>query len=183
MPPRIRQPRPAGFAFRRGFTLIEASITMVIVGVGCLGMLKLMAAGTMANADSAELTTAMMLANNVREATQTGTNFSFTSPSSPTHWGRESGETANTPSTWDDLDDWDGAKITPAVDARNQPMTQYANWEQDVTIESMDPDRIWSTMGHGTLPPDQRPVNRVTVTILHNSNAVCTVQWYVAYAP
>src|SRR4051795_8581358 len=57
-------PRPR---LRRGFTLIEAAIVTVIVGVGVVGMLQLLAAGTMANTDSTELTTAMNLAANMHE--------------------------------------------------------------------------------------------------------------------
>src|SRR3954453_3564543 len=52
---------------RKGFTLIEAAIVTVIVGVGVVGMLQLLAAGTMANSDSTELTTAMNLAANMHE--------------------------------------------------------------------------------------------------------------------
>src|SRR4051812_30000525 len=52
---------------RKGFTLIEAAIVTVIVGVGIVGMLQLLAAGTMANSDSTELTTAMNLAANMHE--------------------------------------------------------------------------------------------------------------------
>src|SRR3954462_2106994 len=52
---------------RRGFTLIEAAIVTAIVGFGIVGVLQLMTAGTMANIDSADLTTAMGLASNIHE--------------------------------------------------------------------------------------------------------------------
>src|SRR5437762_14079317 len=55
---------------RRGFTLIEAAIVTAIVGIGIVGVLELLAAGSMANADSAELTTAVYLANNINEMVQ-----------------------------------------------------------------------------------------------------------------
>src|SRR5438477_3315473 len=51
----------------RGFTLIEAAIVTAIVGFGIVGVMQLMAAGSMANADSADLTTAMGLASNIHE--------------------------------------------------------------------------------------------------------------------
>ena len=168
---------------RGGFTLIESAIVMAIVGIGCVAMLQLLAAGTMANADSTELTTALMLANNVREATQTSSAFSFTSPSSPTHWGLEAGESASNPAAWDDLDDFDGQAFNPPIDARRQQLPNYANWTQTVTVESVDPNRVWSMMSHGSLPPDQRPLSRVTVKVSHAGHDVATIQWHVAYAP
>src|SRR5215216_2166023 len=88
---------------RRGFTLIEAAITTVIIGVGCVSMLTLLGAGTMANNEGAELTTAMNLAGNVREAMA---GVAYTDPTSPTHWGPETGE--STVAAYDDLDDFDG---------------------------------------------------------------------------
>ena len=66
-----RSPRRRGFtSIRSGFTLIEAAIVTAIVGIGIVGVLELLAAGTMANRDSAELTTAVYLANNINEMTQ-----------------------------------------------------------------------------------------------------------------
>ena len=168
---------------QRGFTLIESAIVMAIVGLGCVGMLQLLAAGTMANGDATEMTTALMLANNIREATQDSSTFSFTSPSNPTHWGLESGESATNPAAWDDLDDFDGAAFNPPIDARRQPLGTYTNWTQSVTVVSVDPNRIWSVMSHASVSPDQRPLSRVTVTISHAGHTVATVQWHVAYAP
>jgi len=52
---------------RRGFTLIEAALTTVIIGVGVMSMMQLLAAGTASNLGSAELTTGINLAKNIRE--------------------------------------------------------------------------------------------------------------------
>jgi Tfp pilus assembly protein PilV len=53
-----------------GFTLIEAAIVTAIVGIGIVGLLELLAAGSMANINSKQLTTAVFLANNVNEMMQ-----------------------------------------------------------------------------------------------------------------
>ena len=90
--PRARAPR----RFRRGFTLIEAAITTIIIGVGCVAMLELLGAGTLANNQGAELTTAMNLAGNIRECM---TGVAYTDPTSPTHWGSEAGETTASSTT------------------------------------------------------------------------------------
>ena len=63
---------------RRGFTLIEAALAIVIVGVGVTALLELLAAGTMSNSAGTELTTAINLANNIHEITiGAGTTFTW----------------------------------------------------------------------------------------------------------
>jgi type II secretory pathway pseudopilin PulG len=61
-PRRSRQFRPGGF------TLIEAAMATVIIGVAFTAMLQLNAKGTEANNDGTELTTAINLAGNIHEA-------------------------------------------------------------------------------------------------------------------
>lgn len=51
-----------------GFTLIEAAIATIIIGVGFTAMLALLGTGTIANKEGAELTTAINLAGNIHEA-------------------------------------------------------------------------------------------------------------------
>jgi prepilin-type N-terminal cleavage/methylation domain-containing protein len=52
---------------RKGFTLIETAITTVIVGLGTVAMMALLAAGTSTNQQTATLTTAVHLADNIHE--------------------------------------------------------------------------------------------------------------------
>lgn len=165
---------------RRGFTLIEAAITTVIIGVGCVAMLELLAAGTVANKEGTELTTAINLAGNVREAMS---GVYYTDPTSPTHWGPENGET--TPAQYDDLDDFDGWSSSPGnpIDAsRTRLSSDYSTWTQKVKVDSINPANLTATASHLTLPPEQRPTCRITVTVTHNGKAVYTQSWMAAYA-
>src|SRR5688572_31966486 len=59
--------QPVSRTRRGGFTLIEAAFVTAIVGFCIVGVLQLMAAGTMANTDAAETTTALGLAGNIHE--------------------------------------------------------------------------------------------------------------------
>src|SRR3954462_11224114 len=104
--PTTRPPRGR----RRGFTLIEAAMTTMIIGVGCVSMLALLGQGTLANNEGTELTTAMNLAGNIREA-MAGLNYA--DPKDPTHWGPETSPTGPAPvegdvTKYNDLDDFDG---------------------------------------------------------------------------
>jgi prepilin-type N-terminal cleavage/methylation domain-containing protein len=65
-------------AFRRGFTLIESALAILIIGVGVTALLELLAAGTMSNSAGTELTTAINLANNIHEITiGAGTTYTW----------------------------------------------------------------------------------------------------------
>jgi type II secretory pathway pseudopilin PulG len=162
---------------RGGFTLIEAAMTTVIIGVGCVAMLRLLGAGTLANNDGAELTTGMNLAGNIRELL-TGVHYS--DPTSPSHWGAESGETSAT--AYNDLDDFDGKSFSPPIDARRQSLgSNYSDWTQSVKIETIKPDSLSTTISHLNLTPDLRPTCRCTVTVTHNGKTVYTQNWIAAY--
>ena len=174
-PQTIRYRRPRHRA-RRGFTLIEAAMTTVIIGVGCVAMLELLGAGTLANNEGSELTTAMNLAGNVRECM---TGVAYTDPTNPTHWGSESGETT---ATYNDIDDFDGKTFSPPIDARRQSLgTNYAAWSQSVKVETIKPDNLTVTTSHLNLTPDLRPTCRCTVTVSRNGRTVYTQSWIAAY--
>jgi hypothetical protein len=100
----------------RGFTLIEASLTTVIVGVGFVGMLQLFAVGTMANVRAAETTTAMNLARSVRE-------LSLKTPFAA-------------------LTGMNGQSHMPPIDSRGQPLNGFSNWRQTIRVQPVDPDRV-----------------------------------------
>src|SRR5882724_6798959 len=68
-------------AIRRGFTLIETAMAMMILGIAVAAMLQLLAAGSQSNLAGTELTTAVNLANNIKEIS---TGLSFTDPNNPT---------------------------------------------------------------------------------------------------
>ena len=177
--PTRRTSRGPGRRRGAGFTLIEAAITTVIIGVGCVAMLQLLAAGTMANGESAELTTAMNLAGNVRECLA---GVAFSDPEVSASWGLEAGET--TVSTYDDLDDFDGRTFSPPIDARrvSLPAAEYGSWSQSVLVESVRSDDLTQTMSHLTLPPADRPTSRVTVTVRRDGKVIHTQSWIAAFA-
>ena len=113
---RNRHARRPGTSSRRGFTLIEASLTMVIIGVGVVAMLQLLAAGTVANIDGSELTTGVNFARSVRELTLKR--------------------------TFAEVRAMDGASYTPPIDSRGVAVAGFDGWTQTVDVQSVDRDRI-----------------------------------------
>lgn len=151
---------------RRGFTLIEAALVTSIISFGVVAMLTLLATGTAANNDGAELTTGMNLAKNIHEMCL---GLAVADPQTPTTWGLESGETLG---TFDDLDDLAGRSFSPPIDARQKPLSDYTGWQQMITVRSVDPNLLTSLVPNGS-----SPATRVTVTIRRNGRTVCTSRW------
>jgi hypothetical protein len=143
-------------------------MTTAIVGFGVVSMLQLLAAGTVSNVNGAELTTALNLAKGIRELSL---GLSVADPTTPSHWGAEAGETL---ATFNDMDDFDGQVFSPPIDARRNTLAAYANWQQTVKVETVDPNRLTLVVPHGS-----QPALRVTVSISHNGKAITDVSWVV----
>lgn len=152
---------------RRGFTLIEAALVTVIIGVGVMAMMQLLAAGTVQNGAGAKLTTGLAMAGNIRELTL---DVAFSDPNQTASWGTESGETSV--AAYDDLDDLDGKTFSPPIDARRQTIATQPEWSQSITVQCVDPDLITTTV-----PDGSSPMARVTVTILCGGQEVCKTSW------
>lgn len=104
----------------RGFTLIEASLATVIIGVGVVAMLELIAAGTRVNVDGSQRTTAMNLAKNVREYALK-LNFA-------------------------QLTTMGGAQWTPPIDSRGTAVSEFDGWAQTVSVSAVNPKSLNSTV-------------------------------------
>ena len=104
----------------RGFTLIEASLATVIIGVGVVAMLELIAAGTRVNVDGAERTTATNLAKNVREY---ALKLNFAQMAA-----------------------LGGAQWTPPIDSRGMQMADFDGWAQTVSVSAVNPKSLNSTV-------------------------------------
>jgi prepilin-type N-terminal cleavage/methylation domain-containing protein len=159
---RIRHPRCHAEAprRRRGFTLIETAMAIVVIGVGVLAMLAAQVAFHEQNRWSTHASRAMFLANEIRE-TMTGlplhdpvigllydpeTNelLLYDPETNEPLWGPEPQELS--PTDWDDLDDFDGAVFsadagTGPIDASRRPIAGLDGWSQRVRVVHVEP---WS---------------------------------------
>ena len=119
----------AGVSRRRGFTLIEAALTTVIVGVAILALMGLSGALTGQNANAGQSTTAMLLASNVQEAMA---GLSFNDPAyANTYFGPEAGETL---ASYNDVDDFDGKTLSPPIDAARQTVPDLSQYSQVISV-------------------------------------------------
>jgi prepilin-type N-terminal cleavage/methylation domain-containing protein len=147
--------RPVRRLSRRAFTLIEAMMVTVIIGVGVMAMHQLLAAGTMVNSESTELTTAVNLANNINElAIRTPYNDLRTVVGTGT-----------------------GRTYSPPIDGMGADMTELnGQWVQVVTVKYVSPTNLTFTV------PDTQiePTSQITVKVLRNNKQVHQTSWIVA---
>ena len=144
---------------------MEATLATVIVGVGILALLRLVAACTMGNDVARQMTTAVLLADHVQEAMA---GLSFNDPYLvSTYFGPEPGETL---ATYDDLDDFDGATFSPPLDSMRNPLPQFSQYTQAISVWPVLPgqisgnaDPLHPTIAKGTYTG----AVRVTVQILY----------------
>lgn len=130
---------------RNGFTLIEAALATVIVGVGVLAMIAAQQAFHQKNMWSTELSVAMRLGNEIRELTL---NLPRHDPvTGQTTWGPEANEEGL--GDFDDLDDFDGEEGAGTVfsaalgngpiNARREVIPDMDGWSQTVRVFCVDP--------------------------------------------
>jgi len=141
--------RPAGRSARpgarRGFTLMETALALVIVGTGVLASMQLFATCSAESNTAINATTARMLAENIREAMA---NLAFADPVSGTaRWGPEDGESL---ASYDDVDDFDGPPVSstqpsdgeifnPPIDSQRAQIPQLSKFRQIVTVMPVNP--------------------------------------------
>jgi len=171
----------------RGFTLIEAALTTVIVGTGVLAIVAAQQAYHRKNHWSQMSGTGMLLANELRELTMslplhdplTGTANFGPEPGEmqpvlqDDGWGLialNPGERLN----WNDLDDFagivnserigSGTVFMPPINALRQPVGDMDGWAQRIRVENVLPDNISATF---TQPLGTTDLMRVTVTVTY----------------
>lgn len=153
---------------RRGFTLLETMLTLVIVAVGVAGVFDAYQNFFRANDWSTRTATASLLAAEIREFSRDFTKHDAVTGltldgAAAVGWGLEPGESSI--DDLDDLDDLDGMRFTfngdnlqslefaGPINAAGNQVPQYVTtatdsasgaqitfgWEQRVTVEKVDP--------------------------------------------
>lgn len=136
---------------RCGFTLIEAAIVTVLIGVGVVATMQLLAAGTVANVESTKLTTAMGLAGNIRER---AVRVSY----------------GNLFSTFNDR------TYSPPIDASGTVLSTFSGWSQVIDMKYVDPNAVTVTV-----PDSQvEPTAQMSVSIRQGNKTVYQTTWLVA---
>jgi hypothetical protein len=112
------------------------------------------------------MSTAINLAKSVRELM---IGMPIADPVTPTHWGAETGENL---ASYNDIDDFDGKTYSPPIDARKVSITALTDWSQTITVKTVDPNLLTTTVPNGTTA-----AVRVTVNVSRNGKQVTSYSW------
>ncbi len=180
----------------RGFTLIEAALTTVIIGTGVLAIVAAQQAYHQKNNWAQRTGTAMLLANEIRERM---VYLPLRDPQTPGGVGPEAGE--NTIQSFDDVDDFaedlsdpyvGRRTISPPINALGEVLedddevtqTRWSRWAQVIEIRAVDPhnpaESYYSTelanYGNGGGDPGVQMM-RVTVRVTYDGDEVTRLSW------
>ncbi|MBT8486970.1 MAG: prepilin-type N-terminal cleavage/methylation domain-containing protein [Phycisphaerales bacterium] len=139
---------------RRGFTLIEATISIALVGLVMVGAMELAGASVRVRHIGKERPRGIHLARDLmEEIIQTA----YADPDAPPNFGRE-GEPPGDRSKWNDVDDYAGVTDSPPTDLAGDPIDGYAGWSRSVVVNWVATDKTHETRGTET------GLKKITVT-------------------
>jgi type II secretory pathway pseudopilin PulG len=157
------------------FTLIETGIAMVIVGVAIVASMRLFASCSQQNSVATRMTSAMLLAGNIREAM---VGLRFNDPiSGKATFGSEAGETL---ATYNDIDDFNGPpnsvsqSFNPPIDSLRASVPSLSQFTQVVSVMPVWPYKLSGNTNESA--PEIAPRStytgavRIRVRILYRTN-------------
>jgi len=153
---------------KAGFTLVELLIAAMLMGFAIAALLASNSAFSKANAGGINLSTAEFLIEEIRELTAC---LDVVDPENGTGtWGAEADESGV--SSYDDLDDFDGASFSPPIDVTSNQLSDFSAFTQQVTVENVFPGQFQTVVADHS-----SDFVRVTVTILMNNKYVDSASW------
>lgn len=127
----------------RGFILIEASITGIVLSLALVALVPLFILSMRANAASTKVATAVHLSRELLE--EVGLRrWDQATPSPAAHIasggaiGVDAGENAADKRTFDDIDDFDGWTESPPQDPVMRPWTEFSGFTRTVSVRYVD---------------------------------------------
>lgn len=160
---------------RRGFSLVEAALAIVIIGVGIVALLAGLQAASQINGAGRNLTRAVFLAQEIREWT-VRLPFRDTDPADANN---PPGPDGWDPQVYiDDLDDFydpSGLIYSPPRDGRGQAIPNLTGWSEKLTLTWRDPNSLSQTVAVGG-----STVINVRVSIVFQTKEIFATDWFVA---
>ncbi len=137
----------------RGFTLVEAVISIVLVGVLLVAAINTLGATAVSKRNIEHQARGYTLAQDLMAEIL---SQAYEEPVDTVTFGRES-ESGGDRTDWDDIDDYDGWSATPPEDKDGVPLDGYGQWTRSVEVAFVKPTSL-SEIGANT------GVKRITVT-------------------
>lgn len=149
-----------------GFTLVEAVMSILIVGLMLVAALNTVGASKVAQARTAEQAIGPMLAQDLMSEIL---SQRYQEPDDSIVFGLELNELGSSRAAYDDVDDYHGWSASPPRAKDNSVLPDLANWSRHVTVARADT----SDPNNNSLT--ETGLKRVTVTVKHQGRTVYTL--------
>lgn len=160
----------------RGFTLIEAMVSIVIVGGMLAASLRVAGSAAVARAKAAEQSRGLAMARGLMAEILAQ---SYREPVSPVAFGLESGESQTNRSTLDDVDDYHNLSESPPKNRDGTIFYNAGTWTRVTKVEWVTS----STLTQATASATDTGVKRVTVTVSHRGAVVAKLVGFKCNLP
>ena len=143
----------------RSFTLIEAVISTVIVGVMFVAAMNVLGATAVAKRSTQQHALGYSLAQDLMNEIL---DQPYEDPAQTASLGRESGEGGGDRVDFDDVDDYDNWSATPPEDKNGEPLIGYDQWTRSVEVSFVKPTDLQNEILSRT------GVKRISVTVVRD---------------
>ena len=160
-------------AVRRGLTLIECVMSMLLLSLVMVGAIAAIGGSHRMQALLSNRVLGQQLAMGLMQEVL---ERAYEEPDDLLSFGPEGAEIAGGRPLYDDVDDYNGLVDSPPADQNGNPLPGYTDWSRQVTVEWADPVTFQPTTTSNT------QLKRITVTVLHAGKTVATLVSYRSFA-
>ncbi len=158
----------------RGFTIIEATFCVLLVGVTLAAALQASAAANLTQFNASQKATARFLAQGLMSEILT---LNYQDPGAAPIFGREGLELLTSRANYNDVDDYVVYTEMPPTDRDGNVIPNLANWSRSVAV-------VWVTTANvSTVSATETGLKRITVTAKFKGNPVITLTALKSNAP
>lgn len=158
---------------RAGFSLVESSLAVLLVGLLMVAALRSVGASKRREAGTNDIVRAQQIAADLmNEILRQDYQESDDAPV----FGPETGETTGNRTLFDDVDDYIGWTSTPPKDRSGTVVPGFSGWTHSANVIWSDPATL------GTTTKSDTGLKKITVTISKSSKVLATVVGYRSIA-
>lgn len=151
--------RPLRGRPRRSFTLVEAVISIVLVGVMLVAAINTLGATAVSKRSIEQ----QMLGNSLAQDLMAEIlNEAYEEPDDAPNFGRETGEGVGSRANWDDVDDYAGWSKSPPKAKDDTPLSGFDAWTRSVEVVWVKPADLTQVASAKT------GIKRISVTVSRN---------------
>jgi MSHA pilin protein MshD len=143
----------------RAFTLVEAVISILIVGIMFIAAMNTVGASRLTQHKASLVSRGQQLAESLASEML---RQNYEDPDGTPAFGRESNESATPRTSWDDVDDYDGLSESPPATKDGTALTNATGWKRTVKVEWVDP------ANPSQVQTVETGVKRIVVTVAYN---------------